>query len=149
MTAANVVVTDANGNLKSLSQLSTGAGQQPIVTLGDANGLVVGTDGNGNLNTQRGGVNSKLNLTAATVIKAGPGRLRRIIIIAPGGSSGAFTFNDCLTTGAAAASNEIYSLAYSAASAAQVIELDWPCLVGIVLSAVPGASSPIVNVSYD
>lgn len=97
-----------------------------------------------------GGVKSTLNMTAAAVIKAAPGRIGKIIIVAPGTTSGAFTFNDCATIGAVAAGNEILTIPYNAAEnlAGTVIDIDWPCLVGIVLSAVPGAGSPIINVSW-
>ena len=89
-------------------------------------------------------------VTAAAVIKATPGRLARISIQAPGSTSGAFTFNDCATTGAAASTNEIFTLAYNATAnvAGGVITLEWPCAVGIVCSAVPGGGTPIINVSW-
>ncbi len=91
---------------------------------------------------------SALNLTSAAVIKATGGYLVRISIINAGTTGGAFTFNDCSTTGAAATANEIFTLAYSAASVGQIIYLDWPCANGIVLSAVPTGGTPIVSVSY-
>lgn len=98
-----------------------------------------------------GGLSSALNLTAAAVIKATPGRLAKIIIVAPGTTSGAFTFNDCATTGAAAASNEVWTMVYNAASnlTGAIFTIDFPFQIGIVLSAVPGAGSPIIAVSYD
>jgi hypothetical protein len=107
-------------------------------------------DAEGNLLTSSGDTKSALNITAATVIKATPGRLAKIIIVAPGSGSGAFTFNDCATTGAASAANTVFTLAYNATAnvAGAVINLDWPFLVGIVLSAVPGAGAPTVSVSY-
>lgn len=105
-------------------------------------------DTEGNLVISGGGTKSALNQTAAGVIKATPGRLAKIVIVAGGTSSGAFTFNDCATTGAAAAANEIFTVAEGAA-VGTVYSLDWPCLVGIVLSAVPGSGSPICSVSFD
>jgi hypothetical protein len=48
----------------------------------------------GVINLNDGGVNSALNLSAATVIKAGPGKLFRAIIQTAATSGGAFTFND-------------------------------------------------------
>jgi len=94
---------------------------------------------------------SALNLTSAAVIKASPGRLRKLVIIAPGSGSGAFQFNDCLTTGTAAAANLVWSLPYNSSLnvAGAIIPVDLPFLVGIVLSAVPGAGSPICAVSFD
>lgn len=107
-------------------------------------------DAQGTLRTTGGGVSRTLNMTAAAVIKATPGRLARIVVIAPGTTSGAWTLNDCATTGAAAAANVIYTMAYNATAnvAGAVITLDWPCTTGIVLSAVPGAGSPILAVSW-
>jgi hypothetical protein len=110
--------------------------------------LLVGVDGQ--LLVASGGTKTALDQAAAAVIKAAPGRVAKVIIVAPGSGSGAFTLNDCLTTGAAAAANEVWTLAYNATAnvAGAVIDIDWPFLVGIVLSAVPGAGSPIINLSY-
>ena len=105
-------------------------------------------DVSGNLLTTRGGNASKLNITAAVVVKATPGRLSRIVVVAPGSTSGALTVNDCATTGAAAASNVVCSVPYGSLTAGQVIDLDFPCAVGIVVSAVPGAGSPVFAVAY-
>lgn len=104
----------------------------------------------GLLLASEGGLLTVLNLTAPTVIKSTPARLARIIIIAPGSTSGAFTLNDCATTGAAAAANVIWTLPYNGTYniAGQIYQPDWPCLTGLVLSAVPGAGSPIIAVAY-
>lgn len=102
----------------------------------------------GSLRTAKG-TTTKLNMTAANVIKATPGRLTQIIILAPGTTSGGFTFNDCATTGAAAAANAIYTLPFGNATAGQVLNVDIPCATGIVLSAVPGGGSPIVACVYE
>lgn len=98
-----------------------------------------------------GGKSSALNQTAAAVIKTGAGRLAKVIIVAPGSGSGAFTFNDCATVGAAAAANELWTLPYNAAGnvAGAIFNIDFPVAVGLVLSAVPGAGAPIINISYD
>jgi hypothetical protein len=45
-------------------------------------------------NQYPGGKSSALNLTAAAVIKATPGVLYRLLVNAPGGSSGAFALSD-------------------------------------------------------
>ena len=107
-------------------------------------------DAGGMLEVTNGGKSSALNLTAAAVIKGSSGRLAKIVIIAPGSTSGTFTFNDCATTGAATAANTIFTLAYNATSnvAGSVFNVEWPCANGIVLSAVPGGGSPIVAVSF-
>ena len=105
------------------------------------------TDGTQNLLVNGGGKSSALNVTAAAVIKATPGRLNKFIVVVAPGTSGTLTFNDCATVGAAATANQIYSIAYTAATAGLVVTLDWPCLVGIVISAV-GGGTPQYSVSY-
>lgn len=97
------------------------------------------------------GQNSALNLTAAAVIKTSSGRLRKLVIIAPGSTSGAFSFNDCTTVGAAAAANLVYSLPFGSTQnvAGAILSIDLPFKTGIVLSAVPGGGSPICAVSFD
>jgi hypothetical protein len=104
----------------------------------------------GELLTSAGGETVAFNNTAAAVIAARPGRLAKLIVIAPGTTSGAFTLNDCLTTGAAAASNELWSIAYNATAnvGGAIFALDLPFATGLVLSAVPGGGSPIVVISY-
>lgn len=109
----------------------------------------VNLDASGNLNTQAGGTSSHLDITAAVVIKASAGRLRKITVSAPGTTSGALTLNDAATVGAAAAANQIVSIPFASLSAGQVIDLDWPCVNGIVVSAVPGGGSPVYAASFD
>jgi hypothetical protein len=107
-------------------------------------------DAAGLLKTTAGGSSSALNVTAATVVKATPGRLAKIIIIAPGSTSGAFTINDSATTAGASAANEIFTLAYNATAnvAGAIFNLDWPCANGITVSAVPGGGSPVLALSF-
>jgi hypothetical protein len=95
-----------------------------------------------------GATQAAYNVTAAAVIKASPGTLFRIVVIAPGTTGGGLTLNDCATTGAAAIGNEIASIPYSDLTAGQVIDLEWPCKAGIVVSAVPTGGSPIYAISY-
>jgi len=52
------------------------------------------------------------------------------------GGSGAFTLNDCATLDTAGAANVIFTISYGV-KIGTVIDLDWPCATGIVLSAVP------------
>lgn len=92
----------------------------------------------------RGGIRSALNLTAPTVIKAMPGRIAKLVVV-DGGTNGAFMLNDCATLDMAAAANTIFTLPFGA-RAGTVIDFDWPCAVGIALSAVP--SGGILAVSY-
>jgi hypothetical protein len=115
-------------------------------------------DATGNLPTQDGGASSKLNVTAAAVVKATPGRLRKVSIIVAGSTSGGFVINDAVTTTASTTtgdtqSNVIWYATYTSAAAifaaGGVINLDWPCANGITVSAVPGSGSPQIAVSYD
>jgi len=143
-------ITDANATPQSLVETVTGTGALiPNVILTDATGGLATTDGLGNLATEAGGVNSSLNLSTAVVIKAGPGRVRRVIVNAPGGTSGAFTLNDCSTTGAVSSANLVWTLPYNAADnlAGKIFPLDWPFKVGVVLSAVPVGG--ICAISWD
>jgi len=98
-----------------------------------------------------GGLNATLNVTAAAVIKATPGRLARVIVLAPGSTSGAFTFNNCATVGAATAANQVFTVPYNGTNniAGAVFNIDVPCTVGIVCSAVPGGGSPQIVVTYN
>lgn len=81
---------------------------------------------------------SALNLAASAVVKAGPGRLMKASVNVAGAVG---TVNDCLTTGAAAAGNQIGVIP----AVVGVYTFDWPCLVGIVY--VPGAAQ-VVSISY-
>lgn len=87
------------------------------------------------------GVSSRLNITAAAVVKVGPGRVGTIINSA--GTAG-FQINDCATTGAAAAGNVIMIIA--ATTVGQVIKVDFPFTVGLVVSVV--GSAGILSISY-
>lgn len=81
------------------------------------------------------GLKSTLNITAATVVKAAPGRACKLSVIVAGSAAG--TVNDVLTTGAAAAANQIAV----APNTVGTIDLDWPCAVGIVV--VPGTGQTL------
>lgn len=106
------------------------------------------TDANGRLLTVNAAAESSaLNVTAAAVIKATPGTLGKFIVVTAPGTSGALTFNDCASVGAATTANEVYSIAYTAATAGLVVNIDFPCAVGIVVSAV-GGGTPQYSVSY-
>lgn len=97
-------------------------------------------DATGN-NLTASGTSSKLNVTAAAVIKTGAGRVAHIVNNA--GVAG-FTINDCATTGAAAAANAI--MVITTTTVGQVISLDFPFSVGLVVSVV-GASG-VLAISY-
>lgn len=150
MAQATVVLTDANGTKWSVEATILPDGNIAFNNVLNGGGNLGAIDAFGNL-ASSGGSKTALNQTVAAVIKAAPGRLRKLIIIAPGTTSGAFTLNDCTTTGAAAAGNELFTLLYNATAnvAGAIFPLDMPCANGLVLSAVPGSGSPVCAVVYD
>jgi hypothetical protein len=97
-----------------------------------------------------GGTSRTLNVTAAAVIKATPGRLAGIIILNAGTTSGAFTFNDCATVGAATTANQLFTLPYNATTniPGSIFPLGIICTTGIVVSAVPGGGTPQIAVLW-
>jgi len=105
------------------------------------------TDNNQNLLVSAYGSSSALNVTAATVIKSSSGILNNVIVVTAPGTSGALTFNDCATVASATTANTVYSIPYTAATAGLVVELNFPCKTGIVVSAV-GGGTPQYSVSY-
>lgn len=131
-----------------MSQSPLGLAARKLLTTAQAPLFLDGTSKN--LMTTRGGNLSALNVTAAALIQVGPCRLNRIVIIAPGSGSGAFTINDVATLGGAAAANAVWTMLFGATAnvAGASFDLDWPILNGLVLSALPGAGSPIVAISY-
>ena len=87
----------------------------------------------------------KRSITAAAVVKAVPGLLCTVIVDAAG-SGGALTLNDCATTGAAGAGNQIASIANANIVVGVPYSFFVPCKTGIVVSAIPTGST--VRVSY-
>lgn len=120
----------------------------PAVSGGVARPL--NNDANGLLLSTVGGDSTQLNITAAAVVKNTAGRIAKIVILAPGSTGGAFTINNCATTGAATTANQVFTLPYDSAInvAGQVIELDMLCSAGITVSAVPTGGSPRIVVTY-
>jgi hypothetical protein len=80
------------------------------------------------------GLKSALNLSAAAVIKTGPGRLVRIV----SSTATAITVNDAATTGAATTATIIFTGTITAGS---VILLDFPVSAGLVVSAITGVAA--------
>lgn len=107
----------------------------------------VTADAQGILLTSNGGGSAVLNVTAAAVIKATPGRIAKITILGVVGTGGALTLNDCAATADAAATNQIYT-SVGTIAVGTVVTLDWPCAIGIVISAVPTGGTPRFAVSY-
>lgn len=150
MAQATVILTDANATRWAVEATVLPDGNIAFNHVLNGAGNLAVIDPFGNL-ASSGGSKTALNLTVAAAVKASPGRLRKLIIIAPGSGSAAFTLNDCTTTGAAAAANEMFTLPYGATAnvAGAIFELDMPFANGLTLSAVPGSGSPICALVYD
>lgn len=95
-------------------------------------------------------LSTKLNVTAAAVVKATPGRLKKIIVINPGTTSGGLVVNDAATVGGATTANQLFNIAYNASTmfAGAVFDLDIECAAGIVVSAVAGGGTPQYAFTY-
>jgi hypothetical protein len=96
-------------------------------------------DSTGNMLIGRGSA-TKLNITAATVVKVGPGRITGILNNV---GTGAITINDCATIGTVAAGNVIFSITVT--TVGQYIPIDFPFLIGLVVSVVGGT----IAIAYD
>ena len=86
-----------------------------------------------------GSVSTALNITSAKVLKAAPGAVLVVTVVVAGSTPG--TVNDCTTTGAAAAANQVATIPNTVGSYA----INFPCLAGIVV--VPGSGQTLA-VSY-
>lgn len=82
--------------------------------------------------------NSTLNISAATQIKVGTGKVIKVSVNVAGAVG---TINDCATTGAAAAANQIGVIP----AVVGVYTFDWPFFTGLVIA--PGAAQ-VVSVSW-
>jgi hypothetical protein len=96
-------------------------------------------DAQGALQSSGGGTSSQLNITAATLVKATPGRLVKIEVTTAGSAAGAAY--DAATTSGNVAANLIAPLPDTVGG----IVLDWPCQNGILI--VPGTGQ-VLSVSY-
>lgn len=79
-------------------------------------------------------------VAAAANLLTGSGTLVSIIVVAPG-TAGALTLNDCTTTGAAAAGNQILSVAFGDLTAGDVIPVFYPYKLGVTVSAITTGGS--------
>ena len=96
-----------------------------------------------NLMVSVGGRNTALNVTAKTVIKTGPGRAAKIMVItAP--SAGVVAAYDAATTAAGVTATALYSVPFGSAVAGP-IDLDAAFVNGLVVD--PGTGG-VVAVSY-
>ena len=85
------------------------------------------------------GMKTAKNLTAATVVQGGIGRIAKVSVIVAGSAVG--TVNDVLTTAAAAVGNQLAVIPNTIG----VYDVDMPCGLGIVI--VPGTGQTVA-VSY-
>lgn len=115
-------------------------------------------DSTGNLNIENGGASIALNVTQATTIKGSPGRLRKVLVINGGTTSGGFVINDAATTTDATTtgstqSNVVWFVTFTNATTlatnAAYLTFDFPMQNGITVSAVPGGGAPQLVVTYD
>jgi hypothetical protein len=87
-----------------------------------------------------GGSNNALNVSAKTVIKASPGTVFTVTVLAPA-TAGTFGIYDAATSGAAVAATEIIGIGASWPAAGVVFSLTFPCLAGIVVD--PGTGGKV------
>ena len=79
----------------------------------------------------QGYLNSQLNITTQTLVKAGPGKLVTVVV----STGGTVTINDAASVGAAGAANQIASLG------AGSYQLIFPFFNGLVVQSTTAASS--------
>lgn len=95
-------------------------------------------DAQGALQNSAGGISSKLNVSAATVIKNKPGRCVTVNVLVAGAVG---SISDCAAVADVAAANKVAVVP----AVVGTYRLDFPCAVGIVYT--PGASQ-VVSISY-
>lgn len=103
----------------------------------EVSGMIGGNSGTGNcVVTNYQGTQSALNITAATLVKAGLGRVFKICNPVPG--TGAGSVNDAASTGAATTANQIMAIPPSPVC----YDLNWPIASGLVVT--PGTGQTLV-----
>lgn len=85
------------------------------------------------------GANSRLNITASTVVKAVAGRIAKVTVVTAGTGEG--TINDAATVGAAAVANQVFEVPTTVGT----YSVDFPVSNGIVVVPGPGQ---VLAVSY-
>jgi hypothetical protein len=93
-------------------------------------------DYGGNLMVGKG-LEVTFDVTAATVIFTGKGRVAKVSVIVAGSAAG--TVNDCATTGAAAVANQLATIPDTAGGG--VYDIDMPVATGLVV--VPGTGQTL------
>lgn len=116
-----------------LMRLSSGAAWEAArsaTALASSSGIAAGTL----LVEPINGISATLNVTAATVIKATPGRVYRVSVVVAGVAG---ALHNVTTTGAAVAANQVAAIP----AVVGIYEYNWPMTAGIVL--VPGAGQTL------
>lgn len=112
--------------------------QSPLgayVATGNGKLVPLQTDSQGVLRVSGGGISVVYNLTAATVVKATPGRCVTVSVIVAGSAAG--TANDVTNTAGAVVANQFGTIPNTVG----VYKFEWPCLSGIVI--VPGTGQTV------
>ncbi len=120
---------DSSNNLKAVVALSSAAAAAPL-----------NLDVAGSLRTNGGGSLNSLNIAAAAVVKATPGRVCKIVVVVAGSAPGNI-YDHASTSGVAAG-----SLIATIPNTVGVISLDFPALVGITVA--PGTGQTVA-ISYE
>src|SRR5262252_7385131 len=76
------------------------------------------------------------NSIATAIIKGSAGRLMRVLVVTPG-TAGSLTLNNAATVAGGNAGNQIISYLASGMWPGQVIDVNFTCDTGIVVSAMP------------
>jgi VCBS repeat-containing protein len=141
--AATIAVTPTGAQvpvkstaLKYLANAIDSGGNPAVPTLNADGGWPVHVNNTVNTVNTTPALSTTLNITAATLVKAGAGTVGTVCVVVKGTGNG--TLNDCATTGAAAASNAFFALDDTATSATV---LNFPTSLGIVVT--PGAGQTI------
>lgn len=111
----------------------------PFKNIATAKPTLANTDTLGN-SVVVNGVSSALNITAATVVKTGAGRIATVCVNTAGSTVGGVY--DVATTGAAAAANLVFALPNTVG----VYRVEFPLSVGLVVT--PGTGQ-VVSISYN
>ena len=120
----------------SINRLSSGAAWERWISATNLAAAVVGGAGVA-LVAPIEGSTSTLNISAATVVKAVPGRMVRVNVIVAGSTLGGV--HNTTTTGAAAAANQIFAIP----NVVGTYVLHWPMTSGIVV--VPGTGQVVAT----
>jgi hypothetical protein len=86
------------------------------------------------------GAQTRLNVTTATVLKDGPGRLVRLSVVVAGSAPGA-AYDSASTSG-----NDTTNQVAVIPNVIGAYEIDWPCLTGVVVE--PGSGQTVAAAFY-